>query len=126
MGSVGGWKGGLGIGYMSVWVKHGRSRVALGTEAGALACDAAGCGHAICRSWRCMDWAAPGSWGIPVGAACAAQVSGIRFQFDPSKPPGSRVVPGSVWVAGAPLDPERQYRVGRAVEQLSMWFVQAS
>ncbi len=26
------------------------------------------------------------------------QVSGLKFSFDPSKPPGSRVVPGSVFL----------------------------
>lgn len=35
------------------------------------------------------------------------QVSGIRFAFDATKPPGARVT--SVTVAGAPLDPERRY-----------------
>ena len=33
-----------------------------------------------------------------------AQVSGISFTFDPSLPPGQRVVPGSVRVGDAPLD----------------------
>ncbi|KAA0173950.1 hypothetical protein FNF27_04511 [Cafeteria roenbergensis] len=41
------------------------------------------------------------------------QVSGIRFQFNGSKEPGSRVVEGSVWVgvgdAARPLDPTRRY-----------------
>ena len=39
------------------------------------------------------------------------QVSGITFKFDPSKPSGSRIVPGSVTVAGTPLDLEKNYRV---------------
>lgn len=30
-------------------------------------------------------------------------VDGVRFAFDPSKPPGSRVVPGSVYVRDRPL-----------------------
>lgn len=39
------------------------------------------------------------------------QVSGVTFSFDPSKPPGSRVVPGSVRVGGEPLDASKQYKV---------------
>lgn len=41
------------------------------------------------------------------------QVSGVRFAFDPSRPPGARVVPGSVRVSGAPLDPARRYKGAR-------------
>ncbi len=37
------------------------------------------------------------------------QVSGLRFRFDPSRPPGERVI--EVTVGDAPLDPERTYRV---------------
>ncbi|KXZ56803.1 hypothetical protein GPECTOR_1g723 [Gonium pectorale] len=44
------------------------------------------------------------------------QVSGLKFKFDPSKPPGSRIVPGSVYVwefesDPEPLDLERKYKV---------------
>jgi hypothetical protein len=39
------------------------------------------------------------------------QVSGVRFAFDPRLPPGARVLPGSVVVAGAPLEEGRRYRV---------------
>jgi 5'-nucleotidase len=39
------------------------------------------------------------------------QVSGITFSFDPRKPAGSRLVPGSVTVAGEPLDLNKNYRV---------------
>ena len=39
------------------------------------------------------------------------QVSGIRFAFDPTRPPGDRIVPGSVTIAGAALDGERHYTV---------------
>ena len=38
-------------------------------------------------------------------------VSGVSFTFDAELPPGSRVVPGSVRVGGAPLDMTRQYSV---------------
>lgn len=37
------------------------------------------------------------------------QVSGVRFVFDPTLPPGQRVVEGSVSVGGAPLQPDRRY-----------------
>lgn len=48
-----------------------------------------------------------------------SQVSGIRFSFDPSQPPGRRIVPGSAHTTGPlgahgaprPLDPQRKYRV---------------
>ncbi len=39
------------------------------------------------------------------------QLSGITYEFDPRQPPGSRIVPGSVTVAGEPLDLNRNYRV---------------
>jgi len=39
------------------------------------------------------------------------QVSGITFKFDPAQPPGSRIVPGSVTIAGQVLDVDKQYRV---------------
>lgn len=39
------------------------------------------------------------------------QVSGVRFQFDGSKDPGSRVVADSVEVSGEPLDLEKMYRL---------------
>ncbi|KAF8064656.1 yfkN [Scenedesmus sp. PABB004] len=39
------------------------------------------------------------------------QVSGVRFSYDPSRPPGARVLPGSVTVGSerAPLDPGARY-----------------
>lgn len=37
------------------------------------------------------------------------QVSGVRFAFDPTLPPGARVVPGSVVVGAAPLDLQAAY-----------------
>lgn len=40
-----------------------------------------------------------------------AQVSGVKFQFDPSKPPGSRIDDSEVEVGGEALDLERQYTV---------------
>lgn len=39
------------------------------------------------------------------------QVSGVSFKFDSRKPPGVRILPGSVNIAGEPLDMERQYTV---------------
>jgi len=39
------------------------------------------------------------------------QVSGIRFAFDPSQPPGSRIVPGSVFVGSEALDKEKMYTI---------------
>ncbi|GLC44357.1 hypothetical protein PLESTB_000478100 [Pleodorina starrii] len=44
------------------------------------------------------------------------QVSGLKFKFDPSKPPGSRIVPGSVFATEMgqgpePLGGEHKYRV---------------
>jgi 5'-nucleotidase len=40
------------------------------------------------------------------------QVSGISFAWNPRAPVLSRVVPGSVRVAGEPLSPGRTYRIG--------------
>jgi hypothetical protein len=42
---------------------------------------------------------------------CCLQVSGIRFAFDPSQPPGSRVLRDSVTIGSerAPLDPGQSY-----------------
>ncbi|KAL4419585.1 hypothetical protein ABPG77_004834 [Micractinium sp. CCAP 211/92] len=37
------------------------------------------------------------------------QVSGVQFAFDPSQPPGHRIVPGSVTVGGADLEPDATY-----------------
>ncbi|KAG2448379.1 hypothetical protein HYH02_006961 [Chlamydomonas schloesseri] len=44
------------------------------------------------------------------------QVSGLKFSFDPSKPPGSRVVPGSVYIwefesEPVPMDLDHKYKV---------------
>jgi 5'-nucleotidase len=40
------------------------------------------------------------------------QVSqGFRYAWDPSKPVGSRIVPGSVSIGGLPLDPAARYRI---------------
>lgn len=39
------------------------------------------------------------------------QVSGITFKFDPGQPSGSRIVPGSVTIAGKPLNLDKNYRV---------------
>ena len=39
------------------------------------------------------------------------QVSGLTFAFDPRRPKGARVVPGSAAVAGVPLDLKRRYKV---------------
>jgi 5'-nucleotidase, C-terminal domain len=53
-----------------------------------------------CRDWR---------------AALCAQVSGIRFKFDASRPPGTRIVPRSVFVGEElvcrQLSPSQMYRV---------------
>ena len=46
---------------------------------------------------------------------CPAQVSGIRFEFDPSRPAGSRIVPGSVELAGEPLETDRLYKASWAL-----------
>lgn len=40
------------------------------------------------------------------------QVSGVKFEFDPARPAGSRVIEGSVFVGGKPLDPEATLKVG--------------
>jgi 2',3'-cyclic-nucleotide 2'-phosphodiesterase (5'-nucleotidase family) len=37
------------------------------------------------------------------------QVSGMKIEFDPHQPPGSRIV--SIAIGGAPLDPDRTYRI---------------
>jgi len=39
------------------------------------------------------------------------QVSGLAFSFDPSRPAGSRVVPGSVKVRGEQLQANESYRL---------------
>ena len=39
------------------------------------------------------------------------QVSGIKFEFDPSREPGSRIVPESVSVQSQPLNLEKIYRL---------------
>jgi 5'-nucleotidase len=44
------------------------------------------------------------------------QVSGIKFKFDPSKPPGQRIVPGSVYTTATgkepePLEDDKKYKV---------------
>lgn len=39
------------------------------------------------------------------------QVSGLSFAFDPDKPAGSRIVPGSVRVGAEPLQLDRLYKV---------------
>jgi len=39
------------------------------------------------------------------------QVSGISYAFDPIASPGQRIVPGSVTVGGAPLEPSRKYTI---------------
>lgn len=46
---------------------------------------------------------------LPRPAGRFPQVSGIRFDFDVTREPGSRVI--GMQVAGAPLDPARNYRV---------------
>lgn len=46
---------------------------------------------------------------LPVAAGRFPQVSGIRVEFDPRRPPRNRVL--SMEVAGKPLEPERIYRV---------------
>jgi 5'-nucleotidase/UDP-sugar diphosphatase len=47
---------------------------------------------------------------LPDRAGRFPQVSGLKVEVDKEAPPGSRVVAASI--AGAPLDPERRYRVG--------------
>lgn len=39
------------------------------------------------------------------------QVSGITFKFDPSQPPQSRIVSGSVLIGDCPLEEERKYKL---------------
>ncbi|PNW85312.1 hypothetical protein CHLRE_03g180450v5 [Chlamydomonas reinhardtii] len=44
------------------------------------------------------------------------QVSGVKFSFDPSKPPGSRIVPGSVYIwefesEPVPMELDHKYKV---------------
>ena len=46
---------------------------------------------------------------LPAIAGRFPQVSGMRVEYDPQRPSGGRVV--SIEVAGAPLDPEKTYRV---------------
>ena len=46
---------------------------------------------------------------LPAAAGRFPQVSGMRVEYDPQRPPGSRVV--SIEAGSAPLDPERTYRV---------------
>ena len=46
---------------------------------------------------------------LPALAGRFPQVSGMRVEYDPQRPPGSRVL--SIEVGGAPLDPDRIYRV---------------
>lgn len=50
-----------------------------------------------------------GGWLTPALPCTRPQVSGIRFSFDGSLPPGQRVVPGSVSVGGADLQPDALY-----------------
>uniref|UniRef100_A0A061QQ45 5'-nucleotidase n=1 Tax=Tetraselmis sp. GSL018 TaxID=582737 RepID=A0A061QQ45_9CHLO len=40
------------------------------------------------------------------------QVSGVRFDFDPSQPPGSRIDPDTVFIQGKPIGMDRKYRLG--------------
>jgi 2',3'-cyclic-nucleotide 2'-phosphodiesterase (5'-nucleotidase family) len=46
---------------------------------------------------------------LPQPAGRFPQVSGMKVEYDPRRPPGNRVV--SMQVAGAPLDPNRTYRL---------------
>jgi 2',3'-cyclic-nucleotide 2'-phosphodiesterase (5'-nucleotidase family) len=46
---------------------------------------------------------------LPAAAGRFPQVSGLRIEFDPQRPPGSRVL--SIAVGDKPLDPDRTYRV---------------
>jgi 5'-nucleotidase / UDP-sugar diphosphatase len=46
---------------------------------------------------------------LPRPAGRFPQVSGIRFDFDVTRAPGSRII--GMQVAGAPLDPAKNYRV---------------
>ena len=47
---------------------------------------------------------------LPVPQGRFLQVSGMRFTYDPTAPVGRRV--RSAEIGGAPLDPERRYRIG--------------
>ena len=46
---------------------------------------------------------------VETGDAIFPQVSGLEFRFDSSRPPYARVIPESVRVNGAPLDPAHTY-----------------
>lgn len=46
---------------------------------------------------------------LPAIAGRFPQVSGMRVEYDPQRPAGGRVI--SIEVGGAPLDPERMYKV---------------
>jgi 5'-nucleotidase len=46
---------------------------------------------------------------VETGDAIFPQTSGLVFRFDSSRPPFARVIPESVRVNGAPLDPARTY-----------------
>ena len=38
-------------------------------------------------------------------------VSGVRFSFEPTQPPGARIDPASITVGGAALEAEKEYAV---------------
>ena len=44
-------------------------------------------------------------------------VSGVSFEFDSTKPGGSRIDPASILVNGKPLDTEKEYAVATSAEQ---------
>lgn len=46
---------------------------------------------------------------LPANAGGFPQISGLKIEFEPQRLPGSRIV--SIEVAGAPLDPDRTYRI---------------
>ena len=46
---------------------------------------------------------------LPASAGRFPQVSGIKFEFDPRQPPGSRVL--AITVGGVPLDAGKTYRL---------------
>lgn len=48
--------------------------------------------------------------GLALPGGLFLEVSGMRYDFDSSRPPFERVVPGSVRVRGRRLDPQRLYR----------------
>jgi 5'-nucleotidase len=56
------------------------------------------------QQWSGRNGGAPGNWKV-------LQVSGITYTWDKAAPEGSKVVPGSIMVNGAALDPARTYRV---------------